>query len=102
MLHVTVTNKETLKKTEFEWSLPKEESAQKFKQVNSEKGNRKIFKWLLTTIKISAGKPINFDLIMTYEQQMFNIPLAGDILDDLAMAFREIISKVGQTFSLIF
>lgn len=39
---------------------------------------------------------------MTYEQQMFNIPLAGDILDDLAMAFREIISKVGQTFSLIF
>lgn len=33
---------------------------------------------------------------MAYEQQLFNIPLAGDILDDLAMAFREIISKVGQ------
>lgn len=29
---------------------------------------------------------------MAYEQ--YNVPLAGDILDDLAMAFREIISKV--------
>lgn len=37
---------------------------------------------------------------MTYEQQLFNIPLAGDILDDLAMAFREIIAKVGQTIHL--
>lgn len=34
---------------------------------------------------------------MAYEQ--VNIPLAGDILDDLAMAFRELISKVG-VFSL--
>lgn len=30
---------------------------------------------------------------MAYEQ--YNLPLAGDILDDLAMAFREIFSKVG-------
>lgn len=30
---------------------------------------------------------------MAYEQT--NIPLAGDILDDLAQAFREIINKVG-------
>lgn len=30
---------------------------------------------------------------MAYEQ--YNVPLAGDILDDLAMAFREIITKVG-------
>lgn len=47
------------------------------------------------TIKISKENQIDFDLIMAYEQQLFNIPLAGDILDDLAMAFREIISKVG-------
>lgn len=29
---------------------------------------------------------------MAYEQ--YNVPLAGDILEDLAMAFREIIAKV--------
>lgn len=39
---------------------------------------------------------------MAYEQQLFNIPLAGDILDDLATAFREIISKVGQTILFLF
>lgn len=33
------------------------------------------------------------DLKMAYEQ--YNVPLAGDILDDLATAFREIIAKVG-------
>lgn len=26
--------------------------------------------------------------------EQFNVPLAGDILDDLAMAFREILTKV--------
>ena len=35
----------------------------------------------------------SIDLKMAYEQ--YNVPLAGDILDDLAMAFREIFSKVG-------
>lgn len=36
---------------------------------------------------------------MAYEQ--YNIPLAGDILDDLAMAFREIFSKVHISFQYL-
>lgn len=36
---------------------------------------------------------------MAYEQYN-NVPLAGDILDDIAMAFREIISKVNIILNL--
>lgn len=35
---------------------------------------------------------------MAYEQ--YSVPLAGDILDDLATAFREIFSKVCSTWIL--
>lgn len=34
--------------------------------------------------------------MLKMELEQSNIPLAGDILDDLAMAFREIIAKVSR------
>lgn len=44
-------------------------------------------------VEFFANLNKSIDLKMAYEQ--YNVPLAGDILDDLAMAFREILSKVG-------
>lgn len=46
----------------------------------------------MNTIGFKIPLGATTDLKMAYEQ--YNVPLAGDILDDLAMAFRELITKV--------
>lgn len=38
------------------------------------------------------------DLIMAYEQ--YNVPLAGDMLDDLAMAFQELVKVCFKYFAI--